>query len=427
MPGAGALITASPTLPVGHSDPRYGKIPPSFSLARMMMQNPALPPAVGDEEAISLIDLVRILWRRRWLIGGLTGLGALLGLGASLASLRYVSEGLFLTDIPIEAYKRYENAVLNGPRLVQFMRKNGLENAETSARLLKLAGDTAAFGKALQLESSFTDKDARALGGQTGQENRLFFRLRYESPEPAGSASLVLLGEFVRDAIIRVDMEETTLRQCNGERVREQSLRNAQIQNAFDIRQEEARAATLRTLAARHTEASDRNARQIVAVDKGTERFLPLTAQLAAAETLIEDMRLADTARERERQAAALRRDYYCKAQEALRSRPGGRAFLAELGKIQQAVFAGKDRRDSVVEQTWNELEGQRQDWVNTYLEFMRFAVPPDGAEMRERKPGIVTGVVLGVILGGAFGIFWALVLGWWRGDRHETEGEQGG
>lgn len=417
MPGAGASITASPTLPVGHSDPRYGKIPSSFSLARMMMQNPAPPPAAGDEEAISLIDLVRILWRRRWIIGGLAGFGALLGLGASLASLRYVSEGLFLTDIPIEAYKRYENAVLNGPRLAQFMRKNGTENAETSARLLKLAGDTAAFGKALQLESSFTDKDARALGGQTGKENRLFFRLRYESPEPAGSAPLVLLGEFVRDAIIRVDMEETTLRQCNGERVREQSLRNAQIQNAFDIRQEEARAATLRTLAARHTEASDRNARQIVAVDKGTERFLPLPAQLVAAEIRIADMRLADVGREREREAAVLRRDYYCKAQEALQARPSGRAFLAELGNIQQAVFEGKDRNADVVEQAWNELELQRRDWTSTYLDFMRFVVTPDGGEVRERKPGIALGMVLGGLLGGVLGSFWVLMQRWWRGD----------
>lgn len=390
------------------------------------MQNRATPPTADTEDEISLIDLIGVLWRRRWTISVFAGLGALLGLGGSLASLRYVSEGLFVTDIPIESYRRYENAVLSGPRLAQFVRRNGAESAEASAQLLELAEDASALGKALQLESSFTDRDARTYGGQTGKENKLFFRLKHESQEPAGSAPLVLLGEFVRDAIIRVDMEEVMPRQCNGERIREQTLQNAQIQNEFDIRQEEERAATLRTLAARHADAMGRDNRQIVAVEKDTERFLPLSAQLAAAEIRIADMRLADASREREREATALRRDYYCKAQAALQARPSGRAFLIELGNVQKTAFEGKDRRAGVVEQTWNELKLQRRNWTNTYLDLTRFAVPPDGAEVRERKLGMITGVGLGAMLGGGAGIFWALMLGWWRGNRNEVESKQG-
>ncbi len=391
------------------------------------MQNQATPPPTYVDDEISLIDLVRILWRRRWTIIGLAGFGAALGLGSSLASLRYVSEGLFVTDIPIESYRRYENAVLSGPRLAQFIRQNGAESAEASAQLLELAEDAGAFGKALQLESSFTDRDARTYGGQSGKENKLFFRLRHESLEPTGGAPLVLLGEFVRDAIIRVDMEEVMPRQCNGERIREQALRNAQIQNEFDIKQEEERVATLRTLTARHADAMGRDIRQIVTVEKDTERFLPLSAQLAAAEIRIADMRLADASREREREAAALRRDYYCKAQAALQARPSGRAFLIELGNVQKAVFGGKDMSAGVVEQTWNELKLQRRGWANAYLGLTRFAVPPDGSEVRERKLGMTTGVWLGAMLGGVLGVLWALVLGWWRGDRHETEGARNG
>lgn len=383
------------------------------------MQNQATPPQppARTEDEISLIDLIHMLWRRRWLIFSLAGLGALLGLGASLASLRYVSETLFVTNIPIEAYRRYENAVLNGPQLAQFVRKNGAKNAAATARLLEVAEDASTLGEALRMESSFTDKDIRVFGGQAGKENTLLFRLRCESPEPAGNAQLALLGEFVRDAIIRVDMGETMPRQCNGERIREQALRNAQIQSGFDIQQEEQRVATLRTLMARHGDARGQDTRQVVTVEKDTERFLPLPAQLVAAEIRIADMRLADVGREREREAAVLRRDYYCKAQEALQARPSGRAFLAELGNIQQAVFEGKDRNADVVEQAWNELELQRRDWTSTYLDFMRFVVTPDGGEVRERKPGIALGMVLGGLLGGVLGSFWVLMQRWWRGD----------
>lgn len=383
------------------------------------MQNQATPspPPARTEDEISLIDLIHMLWRRRWLIFSLAGLGALLGLGASLASLRYVSEALFLTNIPIEAYKRYENAVLNGPQLMQFVRKNGAKNAAATVRLLEVAGDAGTLGEAIRVESSFTDKDIRGFGGQAGKENTLFFRLRCGSPEPAGNAQIALLGEFVRDAIIRVDMDETIPRQCNGEQIRERALRNAQIQNEFDIRQEEQRVATLRTLVVRHGDSRGRDTRQVVRVEKDTERFLPLPAQLVAAEIRIADMRLANDGIERERETTALRRDYYCKAQEALQARPSGRAFLTELGNIQQAVFEGKDRNADVIEKTWNELELQRREWTGTYLDFMRFVVPPDGGEVRERKPGIALGMVLGGVLGGVLGSFWVLMRRWWRGD----------
>lgn len=379
-------------------------------------------PEGNNTDEISLSDIVRTLWQRRVLILCLAGLGALLGLGISGASLRYVSEGIFIANAPVESYKRYESVLVNGPRLAQFLRERGAKGTPISEQLLKLSESEALLGKAIRPEFGFTERDAKTFGVQSGKAvETVDFRLRYESTEPNGGAAVTLLAEFVRDAVIRVDLEAATLSMCNDYRAREQTLRNEQLQNTFEIRQQEARATTLRTLATRSPEALSPDARQIVAVDKGTERFLSPRAQLTAVEIQIADMRLDDARRERERTASALKRDYYCKAQKALQGDLDGHAFIAELGNIQRTVFDGKDRSVDVVEQAWNELELQRDNWTNTYLTRMRFVAPPDGAEVRERKPGLALATVLGLILGGMIGVFAALVAGWWQSNHHEV------
>lgn len=383
----------------------------------------AFPVQESDNtDDISLSDIVRTLWQHRALMLCLTGLGALLGLGISFMSLRYVSEGLFIANAPVESYKRYESVLVNGPRLAQFLRERGAKGVAISEQLLKLSESEALLGKAIRPEFGFTEKDAKTFGVQPGKAaEKLDFRLRHESAEPNGGAAVTLLAEFVRDAVIRVDLEAATLSMCNDYRVREQTLRNEQIQNTFDIRQQETRAATLRTLTTRSPEALSPDARQIVAVDKGTERFLSPRAQLTAVEVQIADMRLDDERRERERTASALKRDYYCKAQKALQGDVDGQSFIAELGNIQKTVFEGMDRTSDVVEQTWNELELQRDNWTNTYLARMRFVAPPDGAEVRERKPGPTLATVLGLILGGMIGVIAALVAGWWQSNHTEV------
>ena len=371
-----------------------------------------------DNDEIDLRDLVRILWLKRWLIAGLALVGAALGIAASLSSTKYVSEGLFTVSSSVDAYKRYESVLLNGPRLEQFLQQRA--DTEAAAALRPLVDSDTALHKAVKPEFGFTDKDAKALGVQSEAASTLIgFRLRHENPTPIGGAPVVVLSEFVRDAIIRIDMEDQMLAQCNDLRTREQTLRNEQIQNDFEIQQEQQRIGTLKNLIERRPDVIVPDSRQIVSVEHGSERFLSPLAQLTAAEILVADMRLAEALRARERTASALKRDYYCKAQQALQEPIGGRAFLEQLNVIQTAAFEGKERSSDIVEKTWNELDVERANWINTYLSGMRFLASPDGSEVRQRKPGIALAVVLGLILGGMIGVLVALILGWWRGHPH--------
>lgn len=288
--------------------------------------------------------------------------------------------------------------------------------------LNRLAESSSRLQQTLTPEFAFTDRDQRTFGVRVAETDAagamIGVRIRFDHSAPTGGTPVTLLGEYVRDTVIRVNFEGNMLARCAEYQTREQELRNKQLDNDFAITQEEKRATTLREIIARNPEASAIDSRQIVSLEKGSERFLSPAAQLVAAEILIADMKLAEVRREREGIASALKRDYYCSAQQALQKASTGRAFLTGLQSIQASTFEDQDKSIDIVEQTWNELDVERTNWLNTYLERMRFVAPPEGTEIRERKPGLALGLVLGGMLGGMLGVFTALVRSWWRGSR---------
>ena len=377
------------------------------------------------DDEIDLRELVGVLIRQRLLIGAIVAAGAVLGALVSFMSTKYVSEGLFLTPgVSVNNYKRYESVFSSAARLQQFLSTAGQSETVDGKLLSDLSHQTGALREAVTPEFAFTDKDQKVFGVKVAGDEpgaMIGVRLRFEHPQPTQGTAVVLLSEYLRDTFIRVDMETTMLDRCNAFRAREQELRNAQISNNFLIAQEEKRVETLREIIARSPAASTLDNRQIVSLEKGSERFLSATAQLVAAEIYIADLKLNELQNERERVASAIKRDYYCQAQQALQKQAVGRDFLDDLKRIQLAAFEDHDRSFDIIEKTWNELDVEREGWLNAYLQRMRFVASPEGDEVKQRKPGLILGVVLGCMLGVGVGMMVALVRAWWRDGVEEA------
>ena len=391
------------------------------------MQTAPAPEHPYPDDEIDLRQLVSVLLRQKALIVGICIIGAALGLGASLLSTKHASGGLFLTpgvstinasrELSAADYKRYESVLASGARLQQYLQVSNQAATPDGQLLLALAAEPNKLNESLTPEFTFTDRDSKTFGVKANADDvstMIGIRIQFANKEPTGGTPVSLLGEYVRDSIIRVDMESTMLDQCNALRTREQELRNAQIRDDFAIRQEESRLANLRDIVARSPGVSTIDNRQIISLEKGTERFLSPAAQIVASEIQIADMKLEEVRRARERIASSLKRDYYCQAQQALQTPTTGRVFLGELKSIQAAVFQQQDKSIDIVESTWNELDVQRENWGSTYLSSMRFVASPEGTEVKVRKPGLALGLVLGGMLGGMLGLLIALVRAWW-------------
>ena len=95
-----------------------------------------------------------------------------------------------------------------------------------------------------------------------------------------------------------------------------------------------------------------------------------------------------------------------------------GRNFFTRLVELRRETFAKEDLTQAVVEETYNAIDVEWQNWTNTYLNSLRFIAEPKSGEIPVRRPGLVVSTVLGAILGGLLGVLLALSTTWWRHNR---------
>lgn len=273
--------------------------------------------------------------------------------------------------------------------------------------------------EAIKPEFAFTDKDQKSLGVKSASNDAgamIGIRILFESDSPTLGAPVVALGDYVRDTILRVDMEAMIFEKCLQNQTMDQSMRIEKIRDDFKITLEEKRAQTLRAL--RSTDKSD--TRQVVSLDNGGARYLSPQAQLNAVEINISELKLTQANRDNEVKLSELRKAYYCGAKSVLEKPINTPEIIVEMQKTQDSVFKDLDKKDPIVLQAATEFELQRETWSVSYLKGMRFVSPPETSEIKTRKLGRATGLILGTLLGGFLGILFVFIRNWWKSHQSE-------
>lgn len=409
----------------------------STSAAYMTAGTPA-PSTNLDPDEIDLRKLAATLWRQRKTIVVIGVAGGALGLAVSLASTKHVSSGLFQTPrayektaepvdkdkvetISVANYKRYENTVLNPRNLQQFLEQRNQPDEPGAAEIGALARSTNQLRSAITPEFSLTEKEQRSFGIKLSSDDAnalLGFRVRHEAGAPTNGAVLALLGEYIRDSVMQLDLRDYMENQCKRHQSREVELRNEHLKAKFFIEQEEARMQSLQRLIAQNPNAAAVDSRQVISLEGNGARFLSPRAHLNASEIAVADARLEQNKRERDVVASAIKKAYYCEALKPLENLVPARQFLERLLPLQTAALANQDKTRDIVEQTANELTLELDNWRDSYLRVMRFVAAPETLEVKERKPSLFLGLLGGGMLGGFFGIAFALLLSWWRNNR---------
>ncbi len=385
--------------------------------------------------------MVRTLWHQRKLIIAIGIAGGALGLALSFSATKYVSSGLF--QVPAERternanaakpddfesvstanYKRYENVLLNPRNLESFLERHTQPDEPGVADLLKLASHPNELRTTITPEFSLTEKEQRTFGIKLSSEDGsalLGFRVRHASKEPTRGAPLKLIGEYLRDSVIMLDLRDRFENQCKRHELRAAELRNEQLKAQFAIEQEEERMKNLRRLITKNPTAAAADTRQIISLENNGARFLPPGTHLNAAEIALTDIRLGEKARERESIASAIKKSYYCEAVKLLEKPSAAATLLDQLGPLQLAAIKSQNPSLDIVEQTHNELQLELNTWRDNYLRIMRYVAAPETLEIKERNPGPVLGLLGGGLLGGFLGMMVALLWSWWQNNRDD-------
>lgn len=384
-------------------------------------------------DEVDLHKLVSALWRQRKLIATFGVVGGIVGLALSLTTTQYVSSGLFQIQIERNAkqekiesvsnsnYKRYENVLLNPQNLEHFVGQRTTPSEPGASEVLELARSPKKLREAISPEFSLTEKEQRNLGIKIPTEDGnllLGFRVHYSSKEPSQGTVLKILGEYLRDSLIALDLRSYAETQCAQQEFRASELRNEQLKAQFLIEQEEERMKSLRRLIEKNPTAAAIDTRQVISLENNGARFLTPGAHLNAAEIGVTDMKLGQKEREREMIAISIKKSYYCEGVKLLTQPAAAAAILDQFEKLQLAAVKNHDSNLPIVEQTSNEIKLELIKWRDTYLRAMRYAVAPENLEIRERKFGRLLGLLGGGLLGGFLGLMAALLWSWWQSNR---------
>jgi LPS O-antigen subunit length determinant protein (WzzB/FepE family) len=377
-----------------------------------------LTPPPEDEE-IDLLQLFHTLWLQRVVIASIATAGALFGGLAGQFSTKYVSEGVVLTGDVINAssYKRYESILRNGSNLEKFLERSPQLNKDAASVILGVSESPSSMQELIKPEFVLTAKDQKLFGINNASENSgnmIGIRVKFEGNVPSLGAPIVVLGDYVRDAVLRLNVESGITENCLKNQAFAQSMRIEKIKGEFAIKQEQARAKTLRSL------KSTGGVSQLISIEKGGERFLSPQAQLNAVEITISELVLEQVTRDNDVNISEIRKAYYCKATQTLEKPINIGAVLAEMKILQGSIFKDLDSSKPFVVQVANEFELERDGWESGYLRGMRFISAPENAEVKVRKLGIAMGLLLGAMLGGLLGIIFAFARKWWQSHQSE-------
>lgn len=381
----------------------------------------ARPIFTGEE--IDLRQLLRAVWRYRTLMIGVIVAFTTMGAAFSLASTRHMAEGLLqVPSLTVAEYKRYVSMVSSKARMREFLRRRGLEDTRPGGQLLWIVDSPERINDAVQPVFALTGAEVREFDIKSESSAELVgIRLRVEYTEASEESLILLLTQYVRDSIIEEDLRDAVVHRCIQEQARLSRLRNQGIADQFQVREHQARAEYLRAIIESRPKADLAEARQVVSIESGGERFLRPTTQLVAVELAINEFELAKERRVRELRAAGLRQSYYCSARVAADTDYFGSEFLDVLATLSAKALENENLEDKVVEFTKNEIEIERQGWSDHHLVLTRFIASPEGNEKMIRRPQLSVGLLLGLLSGSLAGVVLVLLLAWWHDHRDEV------
>lgn len=374
-----------------------------------------------EDDEIDLAQLLHTLWLQRIVIASIALIGALLGGLAGQFSTKYVSEAVLQTGEFINAsnYKRYEPTLRNAANLKIYLERSPQINKEAAELLLSASQSPTGMQELIKPEFALTAKDQKSFGISSSADNSgamIGLRLSFEDGFPSLGRPILVLGDYVRDTLLRLDVEAYVVENCQKNRAFEQSMRIEKIKGELAIEQEKARAKTLRGLKG----GSSGSVNQLISIEKGGERFLSPQAQINASEITISELLLEQVTRENDVKISEIRKAYYCGALQIIEKPISMEAVVEEMKVLEAGLFKTLDSRLPFVEQTANEFQLLREGWEFGYLRGLRFISDPTHSEAKIRKVGRASGLLLGAMLGVFLGILFAFIRKWWQSKKSE-------
>jgi hypothetical protein len=160
---------------------------------------------------------------------------------------------------------------------------------------------------------------------------------------PVAGEMLAVMSEYFKNALIRERIRAWILRHGGEAPAMKSALQAEIIDSQAKIDTMGRRIQDFKAILARYPDAGKIDARQVVTITEGSDRFLSPLVQLIAAETSITQLRETIARKERQVRQLEFQQKYFEKAAEALDATPLVTSLVPELAALATRKFDGVD------------------------------------------------------------------------------------
>lgn len=336
---------------------------------------------IAEEKAdeIDLSALLAGLWRRRVLIAAGTLLATFLAVVLSLILPKvYRSQGVLnLGSLAPGAYKKQVARFHDVERFLDLARWSWEhpDLTELDPELLELE-------KYVEPVRVQTAEELRLIPPTTRQEdsnNVIALRLSWEALTPEDAHGKVdFLARHVRDALLYERIYAYLVEGYNQTSKARLNLENNLIETHFTVERMKNQLGNLAGISRRYPEAARVDARQLVSIQDGGERYLPLVSQQVGLEIGLAAQNNKIMELERDLEINGYKSDFFASAYEKMGGQPAhGEPLLAMLKDCRASVFSAYDRDRETLTLVMNQVDKDILEFEAVLSEGKRFISGP--------------------------------------------------
>jgi capsular polysaccharide biosynthesis protein len=339
---------------------------------------------------------------------------------------------MMMRNVSFPDYKKYSSQFTDPYRFKLFLEQKKQTGNKEAGELKWGKGTSFSISQCIDPVYAFSKKDLKELT-LNPRDVRNFvvgvdLTVENESPEKA-RAFVKALGEFIQDSILLGKLQDYITAQWNKSREEYKKCDNLIINNEFNLQQLIAKRSDIEQLLKKYPESKSMAGRELLTLDKNSYRYLSPAAQLVGIESYIADIKEDLSQNQRDKQIADLKFDFYSKEKEMMAAKGETETFgYTTLDTIMKSLNSFSDQKkfpDSAVRQVKNELAIDFDKFMTMY-EQMQFLSGPT-LSRTPVKPNKMLITAIGFVLGFVFCVFLVFVVDWWVVNRQKIVNESDG
>lgn len=326
-----------------------------------------------------------------------------------------------MKNVSLPDYKKYLSRFTNPQQFFRFLEQKKEAGDKTVKELKRGIGTADDIAQWIEPVYAFTKRELKDLT-QNPREAKNFVigvQLTGEQGTPENARAFVnALGEFIKDSILHGKLGDYIVAQWNKSRTEYKKYDNFLVKDEFKLRQLMIKRGNIEQLMKKYPGSASMGSRELLSLDKNGHRYLSPVAQLVGIESHIADIKENLARNRRDQQVMGLKFEFFSKVKESMPGEKFGYAFLDRLMALKDSFFSQKELPDDAVRQVKNELAIDLDNFTNLEEE-MQFISGPTMSK-NPIKPRKALFVAVGFVLGFFISVFLAFVIDWWTVNKRK-------